>query len=86
MPPVPNYKASMTIPEWLHEIQSYMKLLQYPFLSRQAGDRKLIPNISTELLMKAARKEGINLEDSIGGEDRKLMHSLLSFPTLGEDL
>ncbi|KAH0622717.1 hypothetical protein JD844_025257 [Phrynosoma platyrhinos] len=32
VPSVPNYKASMTIPEWLQAIQNYMKMLQYPFL------------------------------------------------------
>ncbi|XP_075564176.1 tubulinyl-Tyr carboxypeptidase 2 isoform X3 [Pelecanus crispus] len=29
MPPVPNYKLSMSIPEWLQAIQTYMKMLQY---------------------------------------------------------
>ncbi|KAM7060745.1 tubulinyl-Tyr carboxypeptidase 2-like isoform 2-T3 [Acridotheres tristis] len=29
VPPVPNYKLSMSIPEWLQAIQTYMKLLQY---------------------------------------------------------
>ncbi|XP_015283096.1 PREDICTED: vasohibin-2 isoform X1 [Gekko japonicus] len=29
VPAVPNYKASMTIPEWLQAIQNYMKMLQY---------------------------------------------------------
>ncbi|XP_070590540.1 tubulinyl-Tyr carboxypeptidase 2 isoform X3 [Erythrolamprus reginae] len=30
MPSVPNYKASMMIPDWLQAIQNYMKMLQYP--------------------------------------------------------
>ncbi|ETE70461.1 Vasohibin-2, partial [Ophiophagus hannah] len=30
VPSVPNYKASMTIPDWLQAIQNYMKMLQYP--------------------------------------------------------
>lgn len=30
VPPVPNYKLSMSIPEWLQAIQTYMKMLQYP--------------------------------------------------------
>ncbi|XP_054838024.1 tubulinyl-Tyr carboxypeptidase 2 [Eublepharis macularius] len=29
VPAVPNYKTSMTIPEWLQAIQNYMKMLQY---------------------------------------------------------
>ncbi|XP_035414385.1 tubulinyl-Tyr carboxypeptidase 2 isoform X2 [Cygnus atratus] len=29
VPPVPNYKLSMSIPEWLQAIQTYMKMLQY---------------------------------------------------------
>uniref|UniRef100_A0A7M4DW54 Vasohibin 2 n=1 Tax=Crocodylus porosus TaxID=8502 RepID=A0A7M4DW54_CROPO len=29
VPPVPNYKLSMSIPEWLQAIQNYMKMLQY---------------------------------------------------------
>uniref|UniRef100_A0A7N4PXK3 Vasohibin 2 n=1 Tax=Sarcophilus harrisii TaxID=9305 RepID=A0A7N4PXK3_SARHA len=29
VPPVPNYRVSMSIPEWLHAIQNYMKTLQY---------------------------------------------------------
>ncbi|XP_077195008.1 tubulinyl-Tyr carboxypeptidase 2 isoform X3 [Paroedura picta] len=29
VPAVPNYKASMSIPEWLQAIQNYMKMLQY---------------------------------------------------------
>uniref|UniRef100_A0A8C6VRX6 Vasohibin 2 n=2 Tax=Elapinae TaxID=42168 RepID=A0A8C6VRX6_NAJNA len=29
VPSVPNYKASMTIPDWLQAIQNYMKMLQY---------------------------------------------------------
>ncbi|XP_053165822.1 tubulinyl-Tyr carboxypeptidase 2 isoform X5 [Hemicordylus capensis] len=29
VPSVPNYKASMTIPEWLQAIQNFMKMLQY---------------------------------------------------------
>ncbi|KAK2544621.1 Vash2 [Columba livia] len=28
VPPVPNYKLSMSIPEWLQAIQTYMKMLQ----------------------------------------------------------
>ncbi|RMC12409.1 hypothetical protein DUI87_09924 [Hirundo rustica rustica] len=38
VPPVPNYKLSMSIPEWLQAIQTYMKMLQYP--SRERGLRK----------------------------------------------
>ncbi|TKC35817.1 hypothetical protein EI555_019789 [Monodon monoceros] len=30
VPQVPNYRLSMTIPEWLQAIQNYMKTLQYP--------------------------------------------------------
>ena len=26
----PNYRLSMTIPDWLQAIQNYMKTLQYP--------------------------------------------------------
>lgn len=33
VPPVPNYKLSMSIPEWLQAIQTYMKMLQYPLHS-----------------------------------------------------
>ncbi|XP_062429557.1 tubulinyl-Tyr carboxypeptidase 2 isoform X2 [Rhea pennata] len=29
VPPVPNYRLSMSIPEWLQAIQTYMKMLQY---------------------------------------------------------
>ncbi|XP_068259596.1 tubulinyl-Tyr carboxypeptidase 2 [Nyctibius grandis] len=29
VPPMPNYKLSMSIPEWLQAIQTYMKMLQY---------------------------------------------------------
>ncbi|XP_077668080.1 tubulinyl-Tyr carboxypeptidase 2 isoform X2 [Eretmochelys imbricata] len=29
VPPVPNYRLSMSIPEWLQAIQNYMKMLQY---------------------------------------------------------
>ncbi|XP_070805012.1 tubulinyl-Tyr carboxypeptidase 2 isoform X2 [Pituophis catenifer annectens] len=29
VPSVPNYKASMAIPDWLQAIQNYMKMLQY---------------------------------------------------------
>uniref|UniRef100_A0A8C6ZQL8 Vasohibin 2 n=1 Tax=Nothoprocta perdicaria TaxID=30464 RepID=A0A8C6ZQL8_NOTPE len=29
VPPVPNYKLCMSIPEWLQAIQTYMKMLQY---------------------------------------------------------
>ncbi|XP_027727676.1 tubulinyl-Tyr carboxypeptidase 2 isoform X2 [Vombatus ursinus] len=29
VPPVPNYRISMSIPEWLHAVQNYMKTLQY---------------------------------------------------------
>ena len=30
IPQVPNYRLSMTIPDWLQAIQNYMKTLQYP--------------------------------------------------------
>lgn len=30
VPQVPNYRLSMTIPDWLQAIQNYMKTLQYP--------------------------------------------------------
>ncbi|XP_059000994.1 tubulinyl-Tyr carboxypeptidase 2 isoform X4 [Mustela lutreola] len=30
VPQVPNYRLSMTIPDWLQAIQTYMKTLQYP--------------------------------------------------------
>lgn len=30
VPQVPNYRLSMTIPDWLQTIQNYMKTLQYP--------------------------------------------------------
>uniref|UniRef100_A0A8C5TD32 Vasohibin 2 n=1 Tax=Malurus cyaneus samueli TaxID=2593467 RepID=A0A8C5TD32_9PASS len=29
VPPVPNYKITMSIPEWLQAIQTYMKMLHY---------------------------------------------------------
>lgn len=37
VPQVPNYRLSMTIPDWLQAIQNYMKTLQYP--SNQALGR-----------------------------------------------
>lgn len=30
VPQVPNYRLSMTIPDWLQAVQNYMKTLQYP--------------------------------------------------------
>ncbi|XP_027467318.1 tubulinyl-Tyr carboxypeptidase 2 isoform X2 [Zalophus californianus] len=41
VPQVPNYRLSMTIPDWLQAIQNYMKTLQYPSnqgLGRPRGD------------------------------------------------
>uniref|UniRef100_A0A8C7EFU3 Vasohibin 2 n=1 Tax=Nothoprocta perdicaria TaxID=30464 RepID=A0A8C7EFU3_NOTPE len=37
VPPVPNYKLCMSIPEWLQAIQTYMKMLQYPSGARGSG-------------------------------------------------
>ncbi|XP_072503973.1 tubulinyl-Tyr carboxypeptidase 2 isoform X4 [Notamacropus eugenii] len=44
VPPVPNYKISMSIPEWLHAIQNYMKTLQYNHTGTQFFEiRKMRP-------------------------------------------
>ncbi|XP_043860367.1 tubulinyl-Tyr carboxypeptidase 2 isoform X3 [Dromiciops gliroides] len=44
VPPVPNYRISMSIPEWLHAIQNYMKTLQYNHTGTQFFEiRKMRP-------------------------------------------
>ncbi|XP_074078738.1 tubulinyl-Tyr carboxypeptidase 2 isoform X2 [Macrotis lagotis] len=44
VPPVPNYRISMSIPEWLHTIQNYMKTLQYNHTGTQFFEiRKMRP-------------------------------------------
>lgn len=39
VPQVPNYRLSMTIPDWLQAIQTYMKTLQYPSNQGLGGPR-----------------------------------------------
>nr|XP_020863467.1 vasohibin-2 isoform X2 [Phascolarctos cinereus] len=44
VPPVPNYRISMSIPEWLHAVQNYMKTLQYNHTGTQFFEiRKMRP-------------------------------------------
>uniref|UniRef100_A0A671QF11 Vasohibin-2-like n=1 Tax=Sinocyclocheilus anshuiensis TaxID=1608454 RepID=A0A671QF11_9TELE len=43
VPSVPNFKPSMSVPDWLHAVQNYMRNLQYPFPSTNRSlKRKMI--------------------------------------------
>ncbi|XP_025966405.2 tubulinyl-Tyr carboxypeptidase 2 isoform X2 [Dromaius novaehollandiae] len=54
VPPVPNYKLSMSIPEWLQAIQTYMKMLQYNHTGTQFFEIRKTRPLSG--LMETARE------------------------------
>ncbi|XP_062981644.1 tubulinyl-Tyr carboxypeptidase 2 [Elgaria multicarinata webbii] len=54
VPSVPNYKTSMTIPEWLQAIQNYMKMLQYNHTGTQFFEIRKSRPLSG--LMESARE------------------------------
>uniref|UniRef100_A0A8C9G8Q0 Vasohibin 2 n=1 Tax=Pavo cristatus TaxID=9049 RepID=A0A8C9G8Q0_PAVCR len=56
VPPVPNYKLSMSIPEWLQAIQTYMKMLQYPLHSVHCCKEGLKAFCLCPRLMETARE------------------------------
>ncbi|KAM9154388.1 tubulinyl-Tyr carboxypeptidase 2 isoform 4-T4 [Pangshura tecta] len=54
VPPVPNYRLSMSIPEWLQAIQNYMKMLQYNHTGTQFFEIRKTRPLSG--LMETARE------------------------------
>ncbi|XP_073484498.1 tubulinyl-Tyr carboxypeptidase 2 isoform X1 [Aquarana catesbeiana] len=54
VPSVPNYKASMTIPDWLQAVQKYMKTLQYNHTGTQLFEIRKTRPLSG--LMETARE------------------------------
>uniref|UniRef100_A0A3B1IXI4 Vasohibin 2 n=1 Tax=Astyanax mexicanus TaxID=7994 RepID=A0A3B1IXI4_ASTMX len=55
VPLVPNFKPSMSVPDWLHAVQNYMKNLQYPSHETQNKDKSFLLTIG-EVLMETARE------------------------------
>ncbi|XP_078505884.1 tubulinyl-Tyr carboxypeptidase 2 [Lissotriton helveticus] len=53
-PAVPSYKPSMSIPDWLHAVQNYMKLLQYNHTGTQFFEIRKTRHLSG--LMETARE------------------------------